>query len=249
MPSLIKSSFTLFDPGIDSALLEVTFITTLITLLVLAVYQLSTKELITKCLNDKKKRDVHWNEFKARFEKLIIVFLRRALATRLGNSRANQSPELIKDLTQDVFLCLIKNDARGLHSFRGNSEESFLAFLYTICKNEANNYVRHIQNRDRLLGTATVDADDFGFDNSGIHPLSDQTNEEINEADLLAFMETTLKQNYRSKEIHRDLIIFRLYYLSGYTSKELIDKYDFGLTKSGIETLVNRMKNILKNAL
>ena len=58
--------------------------------------------------------------------------------------------EIAEDVTSAVFL----NVARGIRSFKGQSEQDFRNWLYAIAANQANAYIRKTSRRDRLLAEA-----------------------------------------------------------------------------------------------
>jgi len=60
------------------------------------------------------------------------------------------SREVAEDVTSTVFLAV----ARGIRSFKGQSEQDFRNWLYTIAVNQTNAYIRKTSRRKRLLAEA-----------------------------------------------------------------------------------------------
>lgn len=60
------------------------------------------------------------------------------------------SKEVAEDVTSTVFLAV----ARGIRSFKGQSEQDFRNWLYTIAVNQTNAYIRKTSRRKRLLAEA-----------------------------------------------------------------------------------------------
>jgi RNA polymerase sigma-70 factor (ECF subfamily) len=58
--------------------------------------------------------------------------------------------EIAEDVTSAVFLQV----ARGIHSFKGRSEQDFRNWLYAIAANQANAYIRRTSRRKKLLAEA-----------------------------------------------------------------------------------------------
>jgi RNA polymerase sigma-70 factor (ECF subfamily) len=58
--------------------------------------------------------------------------------------------EIAEDVTSAVFLQV----ARGIRSFRGQSEQDFRNWLYAIAANQANAYIRKSSRRKKLLAEA-----------------------------------------------------------------------------------------------
>jgi RNA polymerase sigma-70 factor (ECF subfamily) len=57
-----------------------------------------------------------------------------------------------EDVTSTVFLTV----ARMMRDFKGQTEQDFRAWIYTIAANQANAYIRKTSRRKRLMGTITA---------------------------------------------------------------------------------------------
>jgi RNA polymerase sigma-70 factor (ECF subfamily) len=57
-----------------------------------------------------------------------------------------------EDVTSTVFLTV----ARMMRGFKGQTEQDFRAWIYTIAANQANAYIRKTSRRKRLMGTITA---------------------------------------------------------------------------------------------
>ena len=58
--------------------------------------------------------------------------------------------EIAEDVTSTVFLQV----ARGIRSFKGQSQQDFRNWLYVIAANQANAYIRKTSRRKKLLAEA-----------------------------------------------------------------------------------------------
>lgn len=210
---------------------------------------LTTRELLARCVEFGNDRERYWQEFRARFDAAMALYIYREFRQLCGDATANRAQETILDLRQDAYIRLLKNDGEALRRFRGETEQSFRAFLYIVCRNIVRNYVRTKVSREKRQTSFVAAADRGSGDSIEIEPPSQETLEQIEAAELAAHCVDMLKQNYNSREIHRDIAIFKLYYFQRYTSKELVEFYNFGLSSSGIETLMSRMKQSLKREL
>src|SRR5215831_7161981 len=91
--------------------------------------EISAPELLRQCglkLGDRAL----WELFQERFQKLIFLYLMRALKF---HSKRDDVTELIPELAQDVYLRLVQNKGSMLRTFRGDSDVSVAAFLARAC--------------------------------------------------------------------------------------------------------------------
>src|ERR1044071_1518532 len=89
--------------------------------------------------------DLLWQEFYNRFNKFIKLYLKKALKAISTKFAENCPQEAIEDLSQDVFLRLFDNDRKALRDFRGDKENSFLAYLSQISVNVVMEHMRKKQ--------------------------------------------------------------------------------------------------------
>lgn len=237
--------------GFKQVSTELLFLTISLTAFLLAnAYQnLSHKELIFKCCRRSKDWEDIWQEFKNRFDKLILLFIYREFKQRSGKKYGSQFNDIIKDLRQDVYIKLLNDKGKALRNFKGKDENSFLAYLYTISKNLVINYVKSSHKREVHLRDVKSHQNHLGFDNYQPEPLTSNTSDELEEHFLQELLVEKLKENYSSRKFERDLVIFKLFYFKGLSPQDIQRNFDFNLSASGIETLVSRMKKTLKQCI
>jgi len=80
-------------------------------------------------------------------------------------------------------------------------------------------------------------------------PVSMDTVDEIEKSDFRNFILEKIETCYRSKNLERDILLFKLFYFKGFTAKEIASNSNFNLTASGVETTVNRIVQRLKESL
>lgn len=204
---------------------------------------LSTLDLIKRCSKASQDWEEIWQEFENRFGKLILFYLLKEFRRYSKSTNGIQLTETIKDLRQDVYIKLLKNEGKALKAFKGTNENSFLAYLYTISKNVVINYLKKNQKKKKWILGRGVDA---GIENNEIEPLSFETSESIELAFLQESILQILQKHYRSRNSKRDILIFELFYFQGMSANDIKNSYNVNLSVSGIETVANRVKQSLQ---
>src|SRR5215471_8338272 len=98
----------------------------------------SGPDLVREC-GEKLTDPALWGQFQFRFERLIFLYLIRALRCR---SFQEDLEGIVPDLAQEVYVRLVQHDGRILRSFRGTTEFSVMAFLAKISSSVVHDYVR-----------------------------------------------------------------------------------------------------------
>ena len=124
---------------------------------------------------------------------------------------------------------------------------SFQAYLHTISVNIVRNYLKSRLNRENHLNDSSRLKNDLTVERASQEPFNTDSTDKTDAKFFNEFIVDTLRKKYHSRKIERDILVFKLFYFEGFSSKELYDKFDFDLSSSGIETLVSRMKAVLKD--
>ena len=82
-----------------------------------------------------------------------------------------------------------------------------------------------------------------------LQPVSMDTVDEIEKSIFQDFILEKIKTCYCSKNLERDILLFKFFYFKGFTAKEIASNSNFNLTASGVETTVNRIVQRLKESL
>ncbi|MFQ5633438.1 MAG: hypothetical protein ACE5I1_32120 [bacterium] len=139
---------------------------------------------------------------------------------------------MVKDLREDVYIALLKDNARALRNFHRDDEYSFLTYLYAISSKLVKHFVRNSEH------TSVIAQSKISI---GVHEL-----------ELMAFQKhiiERLKSNYHSRNLDRDILIFRLFYFKGQKAREIAKNNNINLTVSGVETIVRRIIQRLTESL
>jgi len=203
---------------------------------------LSVTELIDRCTQASPEQRRYWTEFNRRFDEQIIIFTLRYLRRTYNDKIGKQK---LDDVKQDVFVRLAKDNAKILKAFRGKTERELLGYLSIICKSTTLNYLRAEKKRaQRNVSTTHNDDDREGLE---MDISTHDTTDELSFSETKDHIVQLLRTNYYSRKFERDLTIFKLYYFNGMTTKEIGEFKSFGLSASGIETLISRMKKAIEN--
>lgn len=205
----------------------------------------SFRELIHECRQKSQDWDTIWQKFEERYGHRIALFIYKEFHKLGGKKWSTQVEETVKDLRQDVYIKLLMNKASALSNFRGIDEHAFLAYLNAIAMNVVRNHVKSIKTEKRGAGSfvTRVGEDKRQMESE---PLTANTPEELEELFFKESIINTLKESYRSRNLDRDIFIFKLFYFEGHTAVDIHAAHNFNLTVGGIETVVSRMKQLLK---
>lgn len=198
--------------------------------------EISACELLAKCARNLDDTRV-WEEFYFRYRRKILTYLWRAF--RMSGGRPHEFLQHADDWVQEVFAKLVKNNGRVIRSFRGLTDVSVNAFLASIAVSTVADQRRSQRaNRRRTQLVSFEDVQEASLP----HGRADSTVSAL--IDLID-VERALKEDEESKNPERDLLIFQLHFVEGLTPREISSIPGFKLTTSGLEKVLNRMKNRL----
>lgn len=205
--------------------------------------QLSNNELIKGCLNHSENYESYWLEFKYRFDDSITQFITKALLRYNCEIYLLQLANTILEYKQDVYLKLLKNNAKVLRNFIGAHENSIFKYLEMICKSAVSSSIRLRKNRCR-----TVSIDELMETRGMASPItSEGATCELLKGDIL-FLIKKIYDEKKQKNLRRNTSIFRLYFFMGFTTKQ-ISRFRFvELSSSGVETVISRIRTALSTA-
>jgi RNA polymerase sigma factor (sigma-70 family) len=157
----------------------------------------------------------------------------------MSGGRPHEFLQHADDWVQEVFAKLVKNNGRVIRSFRGLTDVSVNAFLASIAVSTVADQRRSQRaNRRRTQLVSFEDVQEASLP----HGRADSTVSAL--IDLID-VERALKEDEESKNPERDLLIFQLHFVEGLTPREISSIPGFKLTTSGLEKVLNRMKNRL----
>src|SRR5436309_7199211 len=134
----------------------------------------SAADLLREC-GEKLTDRALWTEFQGRFQRLIFLYLMRALRLRRPQ---DDTCDVVPDLAQEVYLRLVQHDGRVLRSFRGTTEFSVLAFLGRISLSVVMDYQRQLATEKRrapVVPTESIKGGDLTVSRSRVASECDWT--------------------------------------------------------------------------
>jgi RNA polymerase sigma factor (sigma-70 family) len=195
-------------------------------------------DLLREC-GEKLTDRALWQQFQQRFQGLIFLYLMRAL--RLNRIQEDVA-DIVPDLAQEVYLRLVQNDGRILRSYRGTTEFSVMAFLARISSSVVQDYQRAANSEKRRGQVIPIDslrASELQGASSG-SPATDANH--WNTVARLMDVEKAIAGDPDRKNARRNVLIFKLHHVDGFQASEISRFPGFGLSKSGVETILSRLK-------
>ena len=195
-------------------------------------------DLLREC-GEKLTDRALWQQFQQRFQGLIFLYLMRAL--RLNRIQEDVA-DIVPDLAQEVYLRLVQNDGRILRSYRGTTEFSVMAFLARISSSVVQDYQRAANSEKRRGQVIPIDslrASELQGASSG-SPATDANH--WNTVARLMDVEKAIAGDPDRKNARRNVLIFKLHHVDGFQALEIAQFPGFGLSKSGVETILARLK-------
>src|SRR3989442_12744187 len=97
--------------------------------------KLSHAELVKVC--SRSLSHPAWDEFHRRFDRYIKIYVKKEIKRWAASFEMDSSlaQEILCDLTQTVYLKLLEDNQQALQNFKGEKENSFLAYLARIAVN------------------------------------------------------------------------------------------------------------------
>lgn len=211
--------------------------------------RLSNRDLIAH-LVDAGPEDPAWIEFLSRFERRVRLTVYRSFrieAQQSPRSDADPSGEVVRDLTQEVFLRLLGSERRALSRFKGRSENSIYTYLNTIAVNLVRDHFKKLRAQKTPPAAASLDAPVRAAEESpdgqrigdlvaSDHPGPEQT------ARARELQQRIAEVIRRSGFPKRDRLVFRFYFLEGRTIEEVAACRSVGLSASGVEKCIRRLR-------
>jgi RNA polymerase sigma factor (sigma-70 family) len=161
------------------------------------------------------------------------------------------------DLTQEVFVKLLESDRRALTRFRGRSEHSIHTYLHTIAVNLVRDHFKKLRAQKTPKSSSSLsnlvqqelESDGPSYDQAlvsdGPGPERFVASQELRDRMGAAIQRTSPQ----SSTVPRDRLIFRLYFVEGLTVGEIAAIPSVGLTESGIEKCIRRIRGALREEL
>jgi RNA polymerase sigma factor (sigma-70 family) len=225
------------------------------------VDRLTHRELLQR-LTSAAGDDPLWADFVRRFQRNIRLVVYRTFSSESARSPGldvGVESEAVEDLTQEVFLKLFDANRKAIVEFRGETEQAIFTYLNAIAVNVVRDHFKKLRARKTPrvvakasdLGEASLSRAGEGADRASEPTLT--LRESLGPDEFVAASELR-------KQIHaaideaapstttssRDRLVFRLFFLEGLTVDEIASVSAVGLSPSGVEKCIRRIRDTLK---
>lgn len=222
------------------------------------VKQMSNIELVRHCAASPGDR-LAWDEFVNRFTPCLTLYVARALKLHASWGRElnyESLRETIHDLVQDVFLRLLNHQQQALRSFRGEREHSIYLYLARIATRVVIDYLREhaaTPGPTEFISWHQLFGQESSTAGSSLDkPLAPQPSytdrqleQQLTILDVRRRLERLLPQEHRE----RNILLFILHVFDGLAAHDLAHQSGWGLTAKGIESILLRLKEKLREQL
>ena len=196
-------------------------------------------DLIRQC-GEKLTDRVLWGKFQQRFQGLIFLYLMRAMRLRRIQ---DDGADIVPDLAQEVFVRLVQRDGQNLRSFRGTTEFSAMAFLARISSSVVQDHQRQLMSEKRRANVVPIETAKI----AEIAAARSAGSPEFDSSTLSSIIswidiERIVEGDPDRKNARRNALIFKLHYIDGFEAGEISRFPGFELTKSGVETILARLR-------
>lgn len=198
--------------------------------------QVATSQLVPICLS--ANNEAAWTEFVRRFRPPIASVICKH-AYKLGNF----SLDLVEDLVQETFFKLLANDCRTLRNLKIEHEQTVTEFLKILAKSVASDHLRLAALKH---GSGSAKVSKSPLDTKKIYDLVSSS---FKSNILIEEIDRHLKARSQGLNYERDRMIFWLYYRNGLTAQEISRLPEVGLTVKGIESVLFRITQQIRQSL
>jgi DNA-directed RNA polymerase specialized sigma24 family protein len=196
-------------------------------------------DLLREC-GQKLTDRVLWSKFQQRFQGLIFLYLMRGLRLRRIQDDA---ADIVPDLAQEVYVRLVQRDGQALRTFRGTTEFSVMAFLARISSSVVQDYQRQLMSEKRRANVVPIETAKAG-EMSGARSADALEFDSNTLSSIISWIdiERIVDGDPDRKNARRNALIFKLHYIDGFEAGEISQFPGFELTKSGVETILARLR-------
>ena len=214
---------------------------------------LSNAALIKKCAESLENQST-WIEFIRRFDRHIKLSVLRAFRLLSINLLHRETlKEDIRDLVQEVYIRLVKNDCRALKTFKPKYDDAFYGYLSIISTSVVKDFFKKFSRLKRKVYIQSIDE----------RPAISQKNKLITKSlpsfigpnpekwviakDLLQKAKSYYNSINSTKEDKRNELIFQLYFIHGLSIKDISRIKGLNISHSNANIIIWRMKRKIRS--
>jgi RNA polymerase sigma factor (sigma-70 family) len=200
-----------------------------------ALDKLSILELVKRCCISADQPA--WREFERRFNRLIANYVSKAF-NNLAFNRSFRAEEP-EDFVQEVYLVLLKEDLKALKSFKGTSDNSFLAFLHTISIRVVAEYFRKQMSGKRGKGDIPVRSLESVAAMNELSYIDNNVDNTLIEWEF----DKLLQHSLRGRNSERDRRIFKMHAWHAFTPSEIAAAEPENIRPNTVLAILERCSN------
>ncbi len=202
---------------------------------------LSSAELLRQC-GESLTDAALWKEFQRRFHKTILTFVMRAMCNAFRTDCLKEAC----DIAQDVYLRMLDNNGRMLRSFKGDTDFSVKAFLSRVAVNVVSDQYRKTMAEKRRPAEiiSIEEARQQGRELAGEAV-------ELDIPSILSWIDVERLMNSESdrRNAARNVLIFKLHHVDGFSVQEIAEFPGFGLKETAIRDALDHMRAHLQKRM
>jgi RNA polymerase sigma factor (sigma-70 family) len=202
---------------------------------------LSSADLLRECGQRFTDPDL-WKEFQRRFHKTILTTVTRVMLNRFRTDCLEEA----YDVAQDVYIRLLADKGKLMRTFVGDSDLAVKAFLARITVNIVGDHYRiQLAGKRRPAEIISIEhARQQGKELAG-------EGVELDIAAILSWIdvERLVESETDRRNAARNVLIFKLHYVDGFSVSEIAEFPAFGLSESAIHLVLQNMRANLKKRL
>jgi RNA polymerase sigma factor (sigma-70 family) len=197
-----------------------------------------------------------WTEFLRRFTPKIYNFLRSTLRQYKGGKTGSaDSISFIdsnqeSDLFQNVVLRLVQNNCLALKRFSGETESDLLVYLAVITRSTVRDSMRYKSAKRRFYWfsspTVRYNQSDKDYEYVREPGVEDAVERDILTREIEELSLEAIQSDSGNPD--RDKLIFQFYYHDGLSAAQISSCKGIGLSKTGIEKIISRLKEKVRKA-
>lgn len=198
---------------------------------------LSVESLVKACVAP--NNEAAWAEFIRRFQPLIAKVVSRMTRRHW----AQDPPNFLDDLVQEIYLKLCADDYRLLRRFQPRHPDSIFGFLKVVSASVVLDYFKAERAQKRDLNQTSALSEQLVSDPPNRSPSGSLS---MDDKIALRQIDDIVCTLYTGDILIRNRAIFWFHYRDGMTAQAIASIPSIKLNTKGVESILRRMKNLIQ---
>ena len=214
---------------------------------------LSNAALIKKCAESLDNQKA-WFEFIRRFDRHIkLSVLREYKLISVNLLERKILKEDIRDLVQEVYFRLVKNDCKALKTFEPKYDHAFYGYLSIISTNVVKDFFKKFSRLKRRVYIESIDEQPAISQKNALITKSmpsfigSNPEKRVIAKDLLQKVTSYFNSTNSTKEDKRKELLFQLYFIHGLSIKDISRIKGLNISHSNANVIIWRMKKEIRS--